>query len=67
MVASVAFHAVYLRAFESLATVFRLYPRPVLPRRVMPHMTRVTAFKLGDPMPFLVFAETDYRLLHAAV
>ncbi len=44
-------------------TDFRCYPRAQLPGRPVPHMLRMSACQVGDPVPVLVLVEADNLLL----
>jgi hypothetical protein len=42
------------------------HPRTVLPRRLMPHVLRVAAGEVGNPMRCIIFVESDNGLLHVS-
>src|SRR5437762_12010996 len=55
-----------LQAFEGLSdplrpSLRRHYPLPRLPRRIVPHMTGMAAFQIGDPMPLVILMKPDNR------
>lgn len=52
-------HAVQHGAEHGPATFFGYNPGPVLPGRIVPHVLRVAAFQVGDPVVFLVGVEAD--------
>lgn len=52
-------HATKRAADEARPAGFRCDPRPRLPRRLVPHMLRVTALEVGDPMTFIILMEPD--------
>ena len=54
-----AFNASEGRSNVIGAPLFRLRPRPVLPRWIVTHMLTVPAFEFGDPLSILVLVETD--------
>lgn len=62
--AGVAFHAFERLAKRALAAFGSRDPRPVDPRRVVPHVLIVAAGELGDPVPLVVPVIADDLSLH---
>jgi hypothetical protein len=54
-----AFRASELSANARRAPFPRRHPRTTLPRRIMPHVLRVPALKVGDPIAAIVLMESD--------
>jgi hypothetical protein len=58
-------------AFDDCADAFLTFvcvldPRPILPRRAVTHVLRVTAAQLRDPVPEVISVKAYDRRLHAA-
>ncbi len=62
--AVVALFAIELGAEPALPAFRRRHPRTLLPRRMMAHVLRVSALKLGHPVAVLVLVESNYFLFH---
>jgi hypothetical protein len=52
-------HASQSLADETRTSRFGRHPRPRLPRRIVPHVLRVAALELGNPMSFIILMEAD--------
>ena len=61
----VANFAVELDADHAVAPFVRDDPRAVDPWRIVPHVLRMAAFELGDPVFELVLMKIDDAALHA--
>ena len=60
----VALNAIKRTAEELRPALFALYPRAVLPGRVMTDVPRMPAFQVGYPVVFLVFVKSDNTTFH---
>jgi hypothetical protein len=64
LVTFVALFAIELDTDPALPALGRRHPRTLLPRRLMAHVLRVSALKLGHPVGVLILMEADDFLFH---
>jgi len=64
LLAVVALFALELDAEPAPPALFGHHPRTLLPGRMMAHVLRVSALKIGHPIGMLVLMETDDFLFH---
>lgn len=63
--AGIALHAIEQLTQHLRATLGIYHPSTVGPRRIVPHVLIVPAFKLRDPVLLVVLVETGNALVHA--